>query len=259
MTDKEMTDDERLSAWLDGELPLDEAKRVEERLTAEPAFARRLERLRGADRKAQHVFHSIDRTPMPQGVLDLLQDGDVDRSQETQNAQVARLRPRAPRFFRVPVAIAASVALVAGFLVHDLIAPQRVGDDTALPTSGLVAGDSRLYRMLETAPAGKSVELPDGGSAEVLLTFQANDGDWCRQFRLGTVASALHGLACRQPDGWQLETAIFDGPGPSDATFQPAAGETPAALEAAVRARLGGREPLGRDEESRVISFGWQE
>lgn len=256
---KDMSDDERLSAWLDGELPPDEAKRLEERLAAEPVLARRLERLREADREAQHAFRAVDGTPLPQAVLDLLQDGDAERSREAQNVQVVRLRPRAPRFFQVPVAIAAGVALVAGFLVHDLLAPRGVGDDAALPTSGLIAGDSRLYRMLETAPAGEPVELPGGGSAEVVLTFQANDGDWCRQFRLGTAGSALQGLACRQPGGWQLETATFAGPGPSDATFQQAAGGAPAALEAAVRARLGGREPLGREEESRVISVGWEE
>jgi len=258
MTDKDMTDDERLSAWLDGELPRGEAKRVEERLIAEPGLARRLERLREAERKAQHAFHAIDRTPMPQTVLDLLKNDQADRSQEARGAQVVRLRSRVPRFFQMPVAIAASVALVAGFLVHDLIAPQGVGDDSALPVSGLVAGNSGLHRVLETAPAAEPVRLAGGRNVEVVLTFQAENGDWCRQFLMGTEASAMHGLACRQPGGWRLETASFAAPGPPDGAFQQAAGAAPAALEAAVRARLGGGEPLGREEEIPVISEGWE-
>jgi negative regulator of sigma E activity len=258
MADQDMSDDERLSAWLDGELPDGEAKRLEERLTTEPALARRLERLREADRTAGQAFHAIDGAPMPRSVLELLKDENAGRSQDPEEAKVVRLRPRAPRFFQMPVAIAASVALVAGFLIHDLIAPQGGGDDAALPISGVVASDSGLYRMLEAAPAGEPVDLGDGSSAEVILTFQAKDGDWCRQFRLGTAAAALHGLACRQPGGWQLETASFAGPDPSGATFQQAAGATPAALEAAVRARLGGGEPLGPGEESLVISEGWK-
>ena len=258
MADKDMSDDERLSAWLDGELPRGEAKRLEARLAAEPALARRLERLREADRKAQHAFHALDASPMPQAVLDLLKDANAGCSQDAQKAQVVRLQPRFPRFFEMPVAIAASVALVAGFLIRDLVAPPGAGGGTALPVSGVIAGDSGLYRMLERAPAGQPVDLAGSAVAEVVLTFQANDGDWCRQFRLGTAASALHGLACRQAVGWQLETASFAGPGPADATFQQAAGATPAALEAALRARLGGGEPLGPDEEFQVISEGWK-
>lgn len=259
MTNRDMTDDEWLSAWLDGELSRDEAERLEQRLTAEPELARRLERLREADRKAQLAFHAIDGTPMPQAVLDLLKDENAGRSQKAQDAQVVRLRSRAPRFFQMPVAIAASAALVAGFLVHDLISPQGVGHDPALPMSGVIAGDSGLYRMLETVPAGEAVGLPDAGRAEVVLSFRADDGDWCRQFRLWNAASALHGLACRQPGGWQLETASFARPDSSEATFRQAVGATPAALGAAVRARLGGREPLGSDEEKRAISEGWKE
>jgi hypothetical protein len=75
---------------------------------------------------------------------------------------------------------------------------------------------------------------------------------------MGTGASALHGLACRQPGGWRLETASFAAPGPPDGAFQQAAGATPVALEAAVRARLGGGGPLGREEEILVISGGWE-
>lgn len=261
MTDNDMTDDERLSAWLDGELPHDEAKRFEQRLAAEPALARRLERLREADRKAQQAFHAIDGAPMPQGVLDLLQDDDADRLQQSPDAspkaQVVELRPRTARFFQMPVAIAASVALVAGFLVRGLVAPQGVGDDAALPLSGVVAGGSGLHRVLETAPAGETVSLPGEGSAEVVLSFQADDGDWCRQFRLGTTAAAMQGLACRQAGGWQVEAASFAAPGSPGGAFQQATGATPAALEAAVRARLGAREPLGADEERRAISEGW--
>jgi negative regulator of sigma E activity len=253
-----MTDDERLSAWLDGELPRGEAKRVEERLIAEPALARRLERMREAERKAQHAFHAIDATPVPQTVLDLLKNDRADRSQEARGAHVVSLRSRVPRFFQVPVAIAASVALVAGFLVRDLIAPQGVGDELALPVSGLLAGNSGLHRVLETAPAAEPVRLAGGRNAEVVLTFQAENGDWCRQFLIGTEGSALHGLACRQPDGWRLETASFAAPGAPDSAFQQAAGPTPAALEAAVRARLGGSDPLGSEAEIQVISGGWE-
>ncbi|HSD68010.1 MAG TPA: hypothetical protein VLB07_00595, partial [Woeseiaceae bacterium] len=211
MTDKDMTDDERLSAWLDGELPRGEAMRLEERLAAEPPLARRLERMREAGRKAQQAFHAIDETPLPQSVLDLLKDDGADRLQDTEGAKIVRLQPRAPRFFQVPVAIAASVALVAGFLVHDLLTPQGSGE-SVLPMSGMVAGDSGLYQLLEKTSAGETVRLPDDGNGEVVLTFQGEDGDWCRQFRLGSATADLYGLACRQPGGWQLETASFAGP-----------------------------------------------
>lgn len=253
----EMNDDELLGAWIDGELPRDEAERLERRLAEEPALADRLERMQAADRAAQRAFHAVDETPLPRRVLGLLQDDGTGRREETPG-KVVRLPLRGPRrFFHMPATIAAGVALVAGFLIHDLIGP-AAGPDLALTVTGTIAPGSDLDRVLETLPSAEPVTLIDGANAEVVLTFRAAAGDWCRQFRVDADAATMHGLACRQADGWRLATASF-GAGTSGGTFGQAAGETPAALEASVRDRMGDRGPLERQAEKEVISMGWKE
>ena len=74
------TDDIALSAYIDGELPDADARALKERLLKEPALARRLKVLRGADSDALRLYSAIDKRPMPQGVLDLL-----DRAPKSSN------------------------------------------------------------------------------------------------------------------------------------------------------------------------------
>lgn len=258
MTDDEgMTDDERLSAYIDGELGRAEAELLGRRLAAEPALARRLEQMRAADLTAQRAFHAIDETPLPRRLLDVVEAGEGRGAERMSASNVVPLPARgARRFLQMPVAIAASVALAAGFLVHDLIAPDTV-PVSAMPVSGRIAQESGLYRMLETKLSAEPVTLAGGTDGEVVLTFRAADGDWCRQFRLRADAAAMQGLACRQAGAWQMETASFRAPGPPDGSFQQAGG-TSTALETAVRARLGDRQPLESQEEIQVISDGWE-
>lgn len=250
----DMNDDERLSAYIDGELDQGEASCLERRLAAEPALAQRLEQLRAADRSARRAYRAIDEVPMPDAVLALLEQHDVGRSGETPAAKVIPMPLRGPRrFLQMPVAIAASVALVAGFLVHDLISR-----DSALGLTGTVARNSDLDRLLETGVSGDSLSLPGDGEGRIVLTFRASEGDWCRQFRLRTDGRAMQGLACRDAGGWRVGTASFTTPGAAGGAYGQAAGDVPAPLQLAVRDRLGDGELLEPDEEKQIISNGWE-
>lgn len=247
----DMKDDERLSAYMDGELEQDEAVRLERRLAAEPALARRLEELRAADRSAGRAYRAIDEVPLPEAVLALLRENEAGRSDAMPSAEVIPMPVRGPRrFLQMPVAIAASVALVAGFLVHDL-----VGSGPAIELTGTVARDSDLYRLLETGVSSEALSLRDG-EGRIVLTFQGGEGAWCRQFRLRTEGAATQGLACRAAGGWQMDTASF-APAGGEGPYRQAADETPPALERAVRDRLAGAALLGPDEEKSLISNGW--
>lgn len=249
---QDMNDDERLSAWMDGELESGEADRLEQRLAAEPALADRLEELRAADRSAGRVYRAIDDVPMPAAVLELLEKRSAGRVDDPPAGNVIPMPLRGPRrFLRLPVAIAASVALVAGFLVHDFI---RSGP--AIELTGTVARNSDLYRLLETGVSGDALSL-SGGEGRIVLTFEAGDGDWCRQFRLRTGGGAAQGLACRGAGGWRMEAASF-APEGGEGPYRQAADDTPPALERAVRDRLGDAAFLKSDEEKQLISNGWR-
>ncbi len=257
MTDsmRNMTDDELLSAYIDGELPNGEADALTERLAAEPELMQRLEALRSADGAVRDVYAAIEKTPLPASVLGLF-----DESQsETPAGNVIAFPARGMRrFFEVPVAIAASLALVAGFLGATLLRQDALSPP---PGDGFVAGPvaagSELHDLLESAPSGRSQDL-SGRPAEVILTFADAGGDWCRQLRVGAEGRSIHGVACRRDAGWQLEAIALGDTGAPDGQFGTASGTTPGLVRAAVDALIGDDAPLEADQENRLIAEGWR-
>ncbi|MEQ9563754.1 MAG: hypothetical protein RLN69_14645, partial [Woeseiaceae bacterium] len=89
----------------------------------------------------------------------------------------------------------------------------------------------------------------------LLLTFQDTAGDFCRQFRLDATTRAMQAVACRRSGGWYLEAADFDAPASAGQYQQASAG---GAVHAVVDGLIGDNEPLGADEESRLVREGWK-
>ena len=249
------SDDELLSAYIDNELPDEEAGALDERLGAEPELMRRLEALRAADAAVREAYAQIDRTPLPASVLDLFDDA---RPASKADNVIAFPTGGIRRFFEAPVAVAASIALAVGFVGALLLRP-----DVLLPAPGavLVAGavpsDSAFYELLESTPSGELRDL-SGDPAEVLLTFEDVTGDWCRQIRVGGAGHSIHGVACRRGGTWQLETIALGAAGTPDGQFGTAAGTAPGAIEAAVDGLIGAGAPLGAAEEKAFISGAWE-
>lgn len=257
---KDHPDDQALSAYLDGELPPDEADRLSERLAAEPALARRLEQMRAADTAARQAFAAIDTLPMPQGVLDLLNGTDTirDRRQPAaDNIVPFPLRMMQP-FFQVPVAIAASLALAAGFFVNGQLQPDP-SPGSGLYASAVPAG-SDLHRILESGVGAVPQSLPGGTTGELLLTFEDTDGDYCRQVRLDDAASSIQAVACRRGDRWHMEVASFGAPAGTspDGQYQQASSGSSAAVNAAIDDLIGDNTPLDAEAETRLVESGWK-
>ena len=248
-------DDVALSAYIDGELPQDEADKLTERLATEPSLARRLEALRGTDDATRELFAKLDSMPMPPAVLDLLRQPKTSSAKSNVVALPVRL---AKRFFELPAAIAASVALLAGILLGDLLRDEAGSADSlsSLVATGMTR-DSELYGLLESGISNETRVLANGASGRVRLTFEDRAGDYCRQFRLTSEVRTAEALACRRGGGWQLEVLEF---GPAEAESGPyqQASQGSAALNAAVDALIGDHVPLDAGAETRVIQGGWK-
>jgi negative regulator of sigma E activity len=246
-------DDELLSAYLDGELPSLDADKLTERLAREPALRKRLESLQASDEATRELFARVDEQPMPQAVLDLLQPA---ASAPADN--VVEFRPRGwQRFASAPVAIAASVALAAGFLVSRLVeqAPDDAGAAAALYAKTIPA-DSPVYRLLEEQQSAERVTFADGSEGQVILSFADTGGDWCRQLAIGDSNGTVEALACRRGERWQTEAVSFsDAPA---SQYQQAAGGPSAALGAAIDRLIGDSQPIDKTEESRLIRENWK-
>lgn len=248
-------EDELLGAYLDGELPEEQASVLAERLKRDPRLRSRLEAMRGADDATRELFASLDEVPIPANVLGLFHAGGRQAT-----ADVVPLPQRiVQRFTTMPVAIAASVALLAGFLVRDVLreTPEPAGRFD-LYEARVVDRDSGLHDLLEHGISAEDRVLSDAASARVLLTFEDGSGEFCRQLEITAGDSSGQGVACRRGRSWQMEAFAFTGPRSAGGPYRTASGETPKAIESTIDALIGRGDPLGSDEEKRIISGGWK-
>jgi hypothetical protein len=245
-------DDDALSALIDGTLPADQTSALRARMTREPALAARFAAMERANRVVSDAYRAVIDEPLPDRVLELL------RAPEARAANVvaldARRRERVlPAWF--PQAAAAGIALAVGLGLGFGLG-QRSSDSptaSALVAAGPVARGSPLYALLESVPSGERRVLDGAATAEARLTFQAIDGDWCRELMATSPAQSNVALACRRDDGWRLElVGVADAGGE---LYRPAGAESP--FQEAVGALLDG-EPLEPEAERALLTNGWQ-
>jgi uncharacterized membrane protein (UPF0136 family) len=264
------TDDELLSAYLDGELPPDLEALLEKRLETDPLLALRLEQLSQADAALRDAYHPISAEPLPRAVLDRILahadrpvvDAEQGASKSTNVVDLGAHRPaRVPRDFAWTSALAASVMLVIGGLIGYIVASQISSPEGGLLAStGGVARGSDLHDALEMAPSGSTRDIAAGLRVTPVLTFAARDGGYCRQLAIAGSEGSAAVLACRHDDGWRVEALGFAetpalAAGAQGGPFRPAS-EASSAIDAAIDERIAG-DPLDSASESALIERGW--
>jgi hypothetical protein len=250
-------DDELLSSYLDGELAAAEARELERRLAKDRTLQARLEALRGADAATRKLYAAVDASPMPASVSRLL--AAAEPAAKSKGGNVLAFPARGLRqFWQMPVAIAASVALVVGLMVSKMA--EQVPDaasSTATLTARTITPDSDLFGLLEGQASGQAANLGGGISGQALLSFTDHSGRYCRQLRLDGAAASTHAVACREASGWTLEALAY-GNAMTDGQYQQASSATPASIGSAIDGLIGARDPLDPEEENIAISKGWE-
>lgn len=187
--------DERIGAYLDGELLPEERAEVERALAENNGAAARLERLRSTDA----LVRSAMRAPPAENETDVLLRKALGWA--AANDPIAQFvlndtpPPRRELWVRRAAAIAA--ACLIGVLAGRMAAPE-----------GFVASDMRLgsqiARVLDRAPSGDVTPVARG-EMRVALSFRTESGDFCRQFRSENGQGASDAIACRDGGGaWRL-------------------------------------------------------
>jgi hypothetical protein len=254
-------DDQVLSAYLDGELSAEETAALEARLRREPPLARRLQTLRGTDEALRSAYGPIAGEPLPESILALLEQSP-DTPEHAAAGTVVDLRRRSTRrAFTIPAAIAASIALLAGFLLGTLVTtpPPEPGSPLALvPRDGNVEASTTLHELLHSLPSGASREVMEGHSAMPRLTFLTADGTPCRQLDVASADATTEMLACRRGERWRIELVALGPPppAPADGIYRPASGPPSEAMDNAVDLLIEG-PPLGAEAEHDLIERGW--
>lgn len=225
----DMSAEERIAAYLDGEMDDAAAAAFEAEIAGDPALAARVATWRAADQRIAAAFAPV---------ADMLLPAELFAKLSAPVAvPAANDNPDRWRRFALPLGGALAASLAIGLFV----APR---------TNGPAERD--LNFALETGRSLEAVRLADGRTVTPTMTVRAGDGRFCREYRDGDTVA----LACRTSGRWVIE-AKGKGSGPAgQGEIMTASGADASALDAAY-ARLKASDPLGAAEESALMSKDW--
>jgi hypothetical protein len=157
--------------------------------------------------------------------------------------------------------ITATAAGIGGVVVGFMLSRSRETPETPVVATTLapapsLSGASSNALLLATLDSGESGKTMEEGerSAQVIVTFAAEDGRYCRAFRTREASAAAEGVACRAGSQW--EVVAWDGTVDTDQGFRAASGSE---LLDDVMDRLGGGAALEAAEERALIERQWSQ
>ena len=223
-----------IAAYVDGELDLVTAKRVEKAMTEDAALAQAIAQEQALrSRLAGHYAPVLDEA-LPDRLTALL-SGNVDSSLNER---------RAARWYQPSVmqwgAMAAS--LVVGLMIGGTALNRDAG--YVHDESGQMVASGALADALDTQLA--STQGPTA-TIRIGTSFAAKDGGYCRTFE----SASIDGIACNEGESWQLRQTL-SGDGASEYR-QASAG----ALAEAAAAMMAG-DPLDAAGEKAAKAKGWR-
>lgn len=244
MSERLVLNDELLCAYMDGELDADMRARVEQALVDDAGARVRLERMRVADERLKADI------PLP-----ALQPSDPLSARILDGKPVPSTGRASMRWGVAITALAAGISgVIVGFVLsRSQEVPPAPVVATSAPSPALSGASSNalLLAALDSGESGKTIHEA-GRSAQVILTFETDDGRYCRAFRARETGVAAEGVACRS--GAQWEVVAWDGTVDPDEGFR-AAGASE--LLDDVMDRLGGGAALETAEERALIERHW--
>lgn len=235
-------DDEKLSAFLDAELPDVEMEAIREQLIEDENLANRMAELAMVDELVAMSYSTIDARPMPESITKLLAEDEPKG--ETKTAQIIAfpLLKKIQQNIQQHAAIAASVALVIGFGISQFMHTNTNNNWQA------------VAQILDTTPSGVEQLSSTGSQIKPRLTFTNKAGEYCRQFVMNDKNGASENIACHKDGQWQLTATVYLEKVQQAGTYQTASGGS--LLDETVEQMASG-DFFNAQAESRAIEQHW--
>ena len=243
-----MVEEEKVFAWLDGELTAEEAALVEAEVVADSQLSRLAEEHRAMATGLRNAFGTVEAQQVPER---LRQSIEIDRGKKVvslADARASRGVRRAPSLWAQMGALAATLAvgIVTGNMLSIGFLPGGASDPIQTEAGRLVASadlENALYAQLASAR--------DESGPRVGLTFRDKSGAICRTFE----DRAASGLACREGGDWRIRS-VFQGSEGQSTDYRMAGGPNPRLLEE-VDAIIDG-DPFDAAQEKAAAEKGWR-
>jgi len=237
-----MVEEEKFFAWLDGELPPEEAARVAAEVEADPKLSRMAEEHRAMAAGLRGAFGSVEAQPVPERLRAAVRTSDP-QVVELAQARSARDASGATPLWAQLTALAATLAV--GVFAGNMLTGGMSGGPIQTEAGRLVASadlEHALYAQLASAPAESGPRIG--------VTFRDKTGAICRTFE----DRSASGFACREGGDWRIRS-LFQGPEARTTDYRMASGGDPQLMEA-VDASIDG-EPFDAAQERAAAERGW--
>lgn len=259
--------EERLLAYVDGELDATAAAEVEATLRTDAEAARFVAREQALRVQLRAAFDPVLTEPVPDRLMTALRGQAPVAAPQPRPAPAPvadllterqrRRTPSAAGWQRAAwptwLGLAASV-LLGVFVGLRLQSPTPTSDGsaTALGGAAAVVADAGLAQALATERAAQAVQP---GGVQVGISFVSRSGDYCRSFTLSAQAQA--GLACQHDGQWKVQVLARADDASSSGAYRQAGTAMPAAVLQAIDAQIEG-VPLDAQAEAAAIRHGWR-
>jgi len=235
---------ETLMRFVDGELPPEEAARVEAAIAQSPEMQAFVQSQTALRRDFSTAFAPIMDERIPDRLTSAIADTPVSWRWRAAHA----LSGKAARNAWVWVGVPAAGALALGLVIGVFLNPANMGP-IAAKKDGSVVAQGVLADALNTRLAS---DVQPAGTPRVGVSFHAKDGRDCRTFETGGVS----GIACRGETAWDiaaLASVRTEAPG----TYHMAGSAMPDAIRSAAAEMIDG-VPFDAAAERDARARGWR-
>ena len=237
-----MVEEEKFFAWLDGELPPEEAARVAAEVAADPELSRMAEEHRAMAAGLRGAFGS--RRGAARARTSACSGADKRSAGcRTRSGTVGSRRERATPLWAQLTALAATLAV--GVFAGNMLTGGMSGGPIQTE-----AGQARCFGRSRACALCAAGKRSGQSGPRIGLTFRDKTGAICRTFE----DRAASGFACREGGDWRIRS-LFQGPEARTTDYRMASGGDPQLMEA-VDASIDG-EPFDAAQERAAAERGW--
>jgi hypothetical protein len=244
-----MIPDDRLTAYIDGQLDEVARARVERELADDPQAAERARQLRAQAERLRAAYAGVLAEPVPDRLVAAVRA--VGPPPDSLEQARARRAARAPARWALREWATVAAAVLVGAFVGQRLSTSPSGELLRPAPAGLLADGA-----LATALTGQLASMPAGGTVQVGISYRAKGGELCRSFVVAS-SGGLAGAACHREGAWVIQALARPTTAPGSGEYKLAAGDMPPAVMRAIEEQMDG-EPFDAAAEAAAQQRGWR-